>query len=188
MVMGLAGRVNRGRAVELLDMVGLSNRKNNKLSQLSGGEQQRVAIAIALCNNPKILLADEPTGAVDTKTSGRILDLFRELNAALKLTIVIVTHDRQISRKVERVVAIRDGRTSSEFIRKKTYAEELAEIASGTTSENEPETHMELAVVDKSGRLQIPREYLETLGLKGSGKIKVEMEGDRVVLVAPDKA
>lgn len=98
------------------------------LQQLSGGEQQRVAIAIALCNSPKILLADEPTGSVDTKTSGQILDLFRDLNTNLNVTIVIVTHDRQIAHKVDRVVSIRDGRTSSEFIRKISYAEELRGI------------------------------------------------------------
>jgi ABC-type lipoprotein export system ATPase subunit len=177
-------KTNRKSAVELLEMVNLSHRKNNVLGQLSGGEQQRVAIAIALSNNPRILLADEPTGAVDTKTSNIILDLFRELNEAMGLTIVIVTHDRQMSQKVDRVVAIRDGRTSSEFIRKKSYAEEIAEIANGLQREDsQEETHEELAVVDKVGRVQLPAEYLSALGISGRSKIKVELENGKIVLV-----
>ena len=134
--MFLTGRAKRQRALELLDMVGLSHRKNNKLEQLSGGEQQRVAIAIALANNPSLLLADEPTGAVDSKTASNILDVFRDINTAMGVTVIIVTHDRQIANKVDRVVAIRDGRTSSEFVRRKSYAEELAEISNdiGTVS------------------------------------------------------
>ncbi len=181
----LTGRARRERALELLDMVGLSHRKKYKLEQLSGGEQQRVAIAIALANNPKLLLADEPTGAVDTKTASQILDVFREINSALGVTIIIVTHDRQVARKVDRVVAIRDGRTSSEFIRKKSYAEELAELSNdiGTVGRD---THEELAVLDKVGRLQIPREYLEALGLIGKNRVKVELEGDRIVIMKPD--
>ena len=76
----LQGRRKRHRALDLLDAVGLSHRRNNKLNELSGGEQQRVAIAIALANQPRLLLADEPTGSVDTKMANQILDLFRELN------------------------------------------------------------------------------------------------------------
>jgi ABC-type lipoprotein export system ATPase subunit len=177
----------RKSALELLEMVNLSHRKNNVLSQLSGGEQQRVAIAIALSNNPRMLLADEPTGSVDTKTSNQILDLFRDLNHNLGLTIIIVTHDRLIAQKVDRVVAIRDGRTSSEFIRKKTYAEELEELARGIQQKKDDETHVELAVLDKAGRLQLPAEYLSALGLKGSNKVRVELENRRIVLYAPDE-
>lgn len=178
----------RNKALQLLDMVGLLNRRNNKLSQLSGGEQQRVAIAIALANNPKLLLADEPTGSVDSRTAGSILDVFRELNMTLGITVVIVTHDRQISHKVDRVVAIRDGRTSSEFIRKKSYAEELEEIGKGVFAGREDDTHEELAVLDRAGRLQIPQEYINALGLKGKNKVKLELEGNRVVLHSPDVA
>lgn len=177
----------RNRAIELLDMVGLGHRRKNRLEELSGGEQQRVAIAIALANNPKILLADEPTGAVDTKTATQILDVFRELNSNLGLTIVIVTHDQQISRKVDRVVAIRDGRTSSEFIRRRSYKEELEAMESQEGMEEQQDTHEELAVLDRAGRLQIPREYLEHLGLWGAKKIKVELEDDRIVLVNPER-
>ena len=111
----LQGRRKRHRALDLLDAVGLSHRRKNKLNELSGGEQQRVAIAIALANQPRLLLADEPTGSVDTKMANQILDLFRELNRSFGLTVVIVTHDPLLAKKVDRVVAIRDGKTSSEI-------------------------------------------------------------------------
>lgn len=179
---------NRKSAIELLDMVSMTHRKNSVLNQLSGGEQQRVAIAIALSNNPRMLLADEPTGSVDTKTSNLILDLFRELNHSLGLTIVIVTHDRLMSKKVDRVVSIRDGKTSSEFIRKKSYAEELEELAKGIEQNKEEETHVELAVLDKAGRLQLPAEYLSALGIRGANKLKVELEDGKIVLHSPDEA
>ena len=176
----------REHALELLEMVGLTHRKNYKLSQLSGGEQQRVAIAIALSNNPLMLLADEPTGSVDSKTAAQILDVFRQFNKTIGVTVIIVTHDRQISRKVDRVVAIRDGRTSSEFIRLRSYVEELAELGDGAIGNTGGETHEELVIVDKAGRLQIPKEYIDALGLKGSNKIKVELEGNKIVLLPPE--
>lgn len=172
----------RERALELLNKVGLSHRAGSRLDQMSGGEQQRVAIAIALANSPKLLLADEPTGAVDTKTSKVILDIFKELNKTEGLTIVIVTHDVKLSKHIDRVVAIRDGRTSSEIVRKRSYAEELdalddnlGEKASEQGEEQEPQ-HEELIVLDRSGRLQIPKDYLETLGIKGGEKLKVELD------------
>ncbi|HHV97672.1 MAG TPA: ABC transporter ATP-binding protein [Clostridiaceae bacterium] len=174
------------KAMELLEMVGLSHRAKSKLSQLSGGEQQRVAIAIALANNPKILLADEPTGSVDTKTADQILDVFRMMNEKLGVTIIIVTHDRRIAKKVNRVVAIRDGRTSSEMIRKRSYAEELKDIKIGMES-LEDETHQEYVVLDRVGRLQIPSEYIEALGLKGKNKVKMFMENGKIILEPPEK-
>ena len=168
------------RAAELLELVGMSHKKNNKLSQLSGGEQQRIAIAIALANNPKILLADEPTGSVDVKTSNYILDVFRELNKNLGLTIVIVTHDRMLSKKVNRVVAIRDGKTSSEMIMKQSYADRLDAIGMFD------EPHEEYAVLDKAGRVQIPRELLESIGVKGN-KVSMELVDGRIVIGAPEE-
>jgi len=179
----LRGRRKRQRALDLLEAVGLSHRRNNRLDQLSGGEQQRVAIAIALANRPKILLADEPTGSVDTKTADQILDLFRELNREMGITIVIVTHDPRLARKVDRVVAIRDGKTSSELVRRKSYADELAELE----AEARGETHVEYAVLDRAGRLQIPEEYLQEIGLKEAGKVRVTLENGRVVLSPPDE-
>ena len=167
----------RKRALELLEKVGLSHRVNSRLDQMSGGEQQRVAIAIALANDPKLLLADEPTGSVDTKTSNMILDIFKALNESEGLTIVIVTHDVKLSKRIDRVVAIRDGRTSSEIVRKKSYAQELGEMGSiiGGAGEDEEDTHEELVVLDRSGRLQLPKDYMESLGIKGGDKVKVEM-------------
>lgn len=175
----------KNRTNELIELVGLSHRKNNCLSELSGGEQQRTAIAIALANNPSILLADEPTGSVDTKTASQILDVFRKLNHELKLTIVIVTHDRAIASKVDRVAAIRDGRLSSEFIRKKSYAEELKELKSGIISEDSSE-QVEYAVVDKFGRVQIPNEYLDELNIKGNSKVKVEILNNKIIVLPPE--
>lgn len=180
----ISGKAKKNRAQELLDMVRMSHRKNSKLSQLSGGEQQRIAIAIALANNPRLLLADEPTGAVDTKTADHILTIFRELNKTLGLTIVIVTHDRKMAKQVDRVVAIRDGKTSSEILRKKSYTEELAELEAGAIVEGE--SHVELSVMDKAGRLQIPKEYLESIGMDGKNKIRVELEEGRIILYPPE--
>lgn len=173
-------RQRRERALELLEMVGMGHKKDSRLNQLSGGEQQRIAIAIALANDPKILLADEPTGSVDTKTGNYILDVFRDLNKNLGLTIVIVTHDRMLSKKVSRVVAIRDGKTSSEMIVKQSYADRLDSIGMFE------EAHDEYAVLDKAGRVQIPREFLESLGVSGN-KVRMEMEGGKVVISAPEE-
>ena len=173
-------RKRQDRAMQLLEMMGLSHKKNHKLSQLSGGEQQRIAIAIALANNPKILLADEPTGSVDAKTGSYILDVFRELNKTMGLTIVIVTHDRMIAQKVNRVVTIRDGKTSSEAVMKQSYADRLASIGMFE------DLHNEYAVLDKAGRVQIPREYLEEIGVKGN-KVVMEMVDGRIVIGAPEE-
>lgn len=176
----------RDRSLELLEKVGLSNKKDSKIGQLSGGELQRVAISIALANSPRLLLADEPTGSVDSGTASKIFDLFRELNRSMGITIVIVTHDNQFNKKVDRVVAIRDGKTSSEFIRKKSYTQELAEIAQGQLTDSNRDTHVEMAVMDKTGRLQVPGEYLKAAGLEGKNKVMVTLENNRIVLFPPE--
>ena len=170
----------KARAAELLGKVGLSHRKNSRLDQMSGGEQQRVAIAIALANNPRLLLADEPTGSVDTKTSNMILDIFKELNRTEGITVVIVTHDVKLANHIDRVVAIRDGRTSSEIVRKRSYKAELDEMGDMLTPDEagEEQTHEELAVLDRSGRLQIPKEHLEAMGLHGGDRVRVELDSD----------
>jgi ABC-type lipoprotein export system ATPase subunit len=182
----LKGRRKRLWAMELLEAVGLAHRAHNRLQQLSGGEQQRVAIAIALANRPKLLLADEPTGSVDTKMANQILDLFRQLNRTYGLTVVIVTHDPLLAKKVDRVVAIRDGKTSSEMIRRKTYAEELAELEASATEGAEEDSHVEYAVMDQFGRLQIPSAALESVGLKDAGKVRVVLEDGKIVLLPPE--
>jgi len=167
-------------ALELLEMVGMSHKKYSRLNQLSGGEQQRIAIAIALANKPKLLLADEPTGSVDTKTGNFILDVFRELNKNLGLTIVIVTHDRILSKKVNRVVAIRDGKTSSEMIVKSNYANLLDSVTAFDDVQDE------FAVLDRAGRVQIPKEMLEELGIDGN-KVRLELQDGKIVVTSPNK-
>ena len=172
-----AGRHKRKeRAEMLLEIVGLKHRMKNKVDQLSGGEQQRVAIAIAMANEPALLLADEPTGAVDTKTADLIYDIFRELNRTLKQTIVIVTHDFRMSQKVDRVVNIRDGKTSSEIIRNISYADELAQLH---TNDN---VRTEWISLDRAGRLQLPQEYVDALKIEVPGKLLAERDGDRIIL------
>ena len=170
----------RERALELLEIVGMSHKKDRRLNQLSGGEQQRIAIAIALANNPKILLADEPTGSVDAKTGNYIMDVFRTLNRELGLTVVIVTHDRAVSKKVNRVVVIRDGKTSSEMIVKQDYADRLDSINMFE------DAHDEFAVLDKAGRVQIPKEILEQMGLEGN-KVQLELVDGKLVISTPNK-
>ena len=172
----------RAKAEELLELVGLSKRKNNKLAELSGGEAQRVAIAIALANDPVLLLADEPTGAVDTRTSDMIFDLFRELNRSRGLTIVAVTHDRRLSGKVDRVVNIRDGKTSSEFIRNISYAKELEAMQQAANVERSEHTHTEMLVLDRAGRLQLPAEFISDLKLSTPGRVLANIEGEKIVI------
>lgn len=168
------------KALELLEQVGMTAKRNNRLNTMSGGEQQRIAIAIALANNPKLLLADEPTGSVDTKTADIIFDIFRELNRNGQ-TILIVTHDIALSKKVRRVVAIRDGKIRSERILKEKYADRLKEL---TVDWRNEDTQEEYAVIDKAGRVQIPRELWDKLALRDN-KVKLELRGDEILLSRP---
>ena len=98
------------RANELLDFVGLTKVKNNLAKNMSGGQQQRVAIARSLINNPKIILADEPTGNLDSDSTEQVYTLLREINAKYKTTFIIITHDRKIAEKADRIIEIKDGR------------------------------------------------------------------------------
>lgn len=190
----LSGHKNRRqRALELLEMVGLSVRKDSLLGQMSGGEQQRVAIAIALSNNPSLLLADEPTGSVDTKTASMVLDVFRNLNRSTGVTIIIVTHDTNLSKSIDRVVQIRDGRTSSEMLRRGETRilsfDELEKMTEQQREEHEARqaaSHEELVVLDRSGRLQLPKEYLQALGISGGDKVKVELEDGKISVYNAD--
>ena len=177
-----SGKKKKERALELLEMVGMSHRKDHRLDQMSGGEQQRVAIAIALANDPKILLADEPTGAVDAKTGAYILDVLRSINETTGITTVIVTHDRQLTKKVNRVVSIRDGKLSSERVMKQSYRDRLSEISAFT---EESEVQDEFTVLDRAGRLQIPREYLEQMQLQGN-KVRVEYKDGKIIIANPE--
>jgi putative ABC transport system ATP-binding protein len=105
---GINATERRDRATEALIRVGLEKRLNNKPTQLSGGQQQRVAIARAIVNRPVVLLADEPTGALDSRTSQEVLDIFSELNAS-GITVVMVTHEPDVARQTQRIVWFRDG-------------------------------------------------------------------------------
>jgi ABC-type lipoprotein export system ATPase subunit/bifunctional DNA-binding transcriptional regulator/antitoxin component of YhaV-PrlF toxin-antitoxin module len=180
-VAGMGLREKRAWSRELLEMVGLWEHRQHRLAQLSGGQQQRVAIALALANKPRLLLGDEPTGEVDSETAKEILALFEQLNAEYGLTTIIVTHDPQIARVADRVVTIRDGRTSSEAIRR--VADLEAVLAEGLTADEEREGGQRLSsmleefiVVDDAGRLQIPPEMRERSGI-----------GQRVTLEATDE-
>ena len=170
-------KARRERALMLLEMVGMSHRKDSLPQQMSGGEQQRVAIAIALANNPKLLLADEPTGAVDQKTSLMIQDVFRELNRELGVTIVIVTHDISLAKKVERVVMIRDGKISSERIMKQGYAQRMKTLG----DMQEEDLQEEFAVLDRAGRVQLTKAVLEQAGIEGN-RVKIEVENGRIII------
>ena len=176
-------RKRKERAAELLELVGMSHKKNNRLSQLSGGEQQRIAIAIALANRPKLLLADEPTGSVDAKTGAYILDVLRTINRDLGLTTIIVTHDPLLAKKVNRVVAIRDGKIASERIMKQSYLTRLEDIDAFTHTEDVQD---EYAVLDRANRLQVPKEMLEKIGHSGN-RLKVSMQDGKIILESPEE-
>lgn len=179
--MNISGtKKKREKALELLERVGLSSKKNSRMNMLSGGEQQRIAIAIALSNSPKLLLADEPTGSVDTKTANYIFDIFSELNAEGQ-TILIVTHDIQLSKKVKRVVAIRDGKISSERVLKEGYKERVRESGIDWLSE---ESQDEYAVLDRAHRVQIPQELLTEMGITDN-KVKISSKNGEIIISKP---
>jgi len=105
------------RALDLLKFMGIEDVKNNLANNMSGGQQQRTAIARALMNNPKILLADEPTGNLDTDSTDRVYELFREINDEFKTTIIVITHERRIAEKTDRIIEIRDGRIHLDLLK-----------------------------------------------------------------------
>ena len=172
---GTSAREKRKRARDLLKAVGMEAHAEKFPSQLSGGEQQRIAIAVALSNQPSILLADEPTGAVDTKTANQIFELFHKLNEEFKITIIIVTHDMALADKVERTVLISDGKISTEKIRKVSL-EELQRLASAAEF-----THEEYSVLDKAHRLQLTEEMLEEAGID-SNKVRIEVQDGKILI------
>ncbi|MEP7762578.1 ATP-binding cassette domain-containing protein [Sanguibacter sp. 25GB23B1] len=177
--MTLAGVRRRERSVrvhELLTLLGVADCADRRPHQMSGGQQQRTAIAVALANEPRLLLADEPTGELDTETSHEVFDALRTANRELGTCVVVVTHDPEVSGQVERTVAIRDGRTSSEVLRR---TEATDDGQSQVVAE-------EFAVMDRAGRVQVPQEYREALDL--TRRVRLALEADHVSLWSDGQA
>jgi ABC-type lipoprotein export system ATPase subunit len=175
MLTGVGSAQRSRRAHELLELVGLRGMEAKRPDRLSGGEQQRVAIAVALSNEPKVLLADEPTGELDSVTAEEIFALLRRLNQELGLTIITVTHDSAIAAAVDRTIAIRDGRTSTETVRREAMLENVQEnmLAGSAVIGLPTETHRESILIDRAGRLQLPKEAIETLPFNGRAEVRI---------------
>ena len=167
-IAGVGQVERRKRAAELLSALGLEEKVHTQPHEMSGGEQQRVAIAVAMANNPPLLLADEPTGELDTQTAAEVFQLLRWINQSAGITVIIVTHDAAVISHVSRVVSIRDGRISSERLVESTFQRH------GGTYERD------YLVVDRAGRLQLPQEYIDQLRL--GNRARVEVEGDRLII------
>jgi peptide/nickel transport system ATP-binding protein len=173
LVAGQTARKRRARVDELLEVVGLSEQARHKPDQLSGGQQQRVALAVALANNPPLLLGDELTGQIDSQSAQQVYEALRKINETFRTTVILVTHDPMVARLVNRVVAIRDGRTSTEIRRRH-------DVESGKMHEEE------WVVLDKAGRLQLPKPYVEKLNLRE--RVKVRLEETHVAVWPQHKA
>ena len=167
-IAGAKAASRRRSATELLDALGLEDKAGRLPHQLSGGEQQRVAIGVALANQPPLILADEPTGELDTESATQVFEMLRELNNTYGICVVIVTHYPGVAQYVDRVVHIRDGRISSE-----TYSRPSFQRVGGVTED-------EYVVVDRAGRLQLPPEYAEKF--RQGGLAKVDLDGDQVTI------
>jgi ABC-type lipoprotein export system ATPase subunit len=160
---GVRRRDQRARALQLLDVLGVAHCAGRRPDQMSGGEQQRAAIAVAIANRPRVLLADEPTGELDSATAASVFSALETANTSLGVTVLVVTHDPAVSTMVRRVIAIRDGRTSTETLR---HADEDGRHA------------VEYAVLDRVGRLQLPLEMTERLGMRD--RVRLEPEPDHI--------
>ncbi|MEU8053834.1 MULTISPECIES: ABC transporter ATP-binding protein [Micromonospora] len=178
--MRLAGRRSRRgrreRARELLDLVGVGHCADRRPAQLSGGEQQRCAVAVAVANDPEVLFADEPTGELDEATGAEVFAALRQINAELGVTVVVVTHDHAVATQVRRTVAIRDGRTASEVRR-------TARIGADGSTELVSE---EYAVLDRAGRMQLPESFVDALALRD--RVRLTLEPDHVEVRPGDRA
>ncbi len=174
-ISGAPGSERRQRALELLDVVGLAHRADHKPAQLSGGEQQRVAIAVGLSNQPPLLLADEPTGELDDETGEEVLELLNTVNTDIGTTVIIVTHDPAIATSVGRAIAIKDGKTSTETTREVSFERKLGGDASDTE---------EFLLIDSAGSVQIPREILDELSI--GRRVRVDMKDGKVTLESGD--
>jgi peptide/nickel transport system ATP-binding protein len=162
---GIKASVRRGRALELLDAVGLVERADFHPDRLSGGEQQRVALAVALANSPPLLLGDELTGQVDSESAMRVFDAVQAINQAYGTTVIVVTHDPLVASRVDRVVTMRDGRASTEIRRRR-------DPDGGGVHEEE------WVILDPVGRLQLPRGYVNTLRMREL--VRLHLEPDHI--------
>jgi len=170
--MSFAGirRVRRAaRAGELLDLLGVGDCVDRRPAQMSGGQQQRAAIATALANSPQVLFADEPTGELDSATSAEVFAAMRSANRELGVTVVVVTHDTAVSERVGRTIEIRDGRISSETVRPGADTAEDGQTEAAAQS---------YAVLDRAGRVQLPREYINALSLRE--RVLLALEPDHI--------
>lgn len=162
---GVKAGLRRKRALELLDTVGLADRAGFRPDHLSGGQQQRLALAVALANNPPLVLGDELTGQIDSESAARVFDALVNINQAYGTTIIVVTHDPLVASRMTRVVAIRDGRTSTEIRRRQD-------------KENGSFREEEWVILDQAGRMQIPYAYVDTLEMRE--RVRVRLEPDHV--------
>ncbi|MFF0297379.1 ABC transporter ATP-binding protein, partial [Kitasatospora sp. NPDC004614] len=169
-----AAKRQQGRVTELLEALDIAELGHRRPAELSGGQQQRVAIAVALANDPAVLLADEPTGELDSETAVGIFEAFRTVNRELGTTVVVVTHDPMVAGEVRRTVAIRDGRTSSEVLRRTVTDEHGQE----TVSERE------YVMLDRTGRVQLPAKFLAALGMEH--RVAADLAADHIALYPDD--
>jgi ABC-type lipoprotein export system ATPase subunit len=156
------------RAALLLDTLGLAHCADRTPDRLSGGEQQRTAIATALANEPRVLLADEPTGELDSATARDVFSALQTANTELGVTVLVVTHDPAVSSRVRRTIAIRDGKTSSETIRQ-AATDELGETTLHAR---------EYATLDRAGRVQLPRDMVRRLRMRN--RVELQEEPDHI--------
>ncbi|MCM2580020.1 ABC transporter ATP-binding protein [Streptomyces meridianus] len=165
------GRSRRAaRAGELLDLLGVAHCHDRRPDRMSGGEQQCAAIAVALANEPELILADEPTGELESDAAEQVLAAFRTVNEELDTTVVLVTHDRTVASAVRRTVAIRDGLTASEVLRGSAVGDDGAEAV----------TAREYATIDRSGRLQLPQRFTEALAI--GRRVVLGLEHDHITV------
>jgi putative ABC transport system ATP-binding protein len=155
----------RARARELLAQVGLQHRLHHRPRHMSLGEQQRTAIAVAMANEPLVLLADEPTGQVDSEAANAIFDTLHAVNQQNGVNVIIVTHDYRIAQRVPRAITIHDGHMTTELRRTRT---------DGSQDE------IEYIILDHGGRLQIPQAFIDGLALKD--RVRLHMSGDQIVI------
>ncbi len=172
---GLGRRHCAQRAGDLLDALGVAHCAGRVPERMSGGEQQRTAIATALANAPRLLLADEPTGELDTASAADVFAALQTANAEMEATVLVVTHDPAVAGRVRRTVAIRDGRTSSETLRH--GGEPDAEGNAAAES-------VEYAVLDRAGRVQLPREMTRRLAMRD--RVRLQEQPDHIG-VWPDR-